>query len=125
MDTTRRDPSLLTWQWNGYATFHAGRRNLLVHALTQPVFATGFLAVLTSPLGPSFGLGLARAVLGVAAMGGAMALQGRGHAKEEAPPIPFSGPRDVVVRILSEQLITFPRFVLSGGFARAWRDAER
>ena len=27
-------------------------------------------------------------------------------------------------RILAEQWITFPRYVLSGGFARAWRSAR-
>jgi hypothetical protein len=38
-------------------------------------------------------------------------------------PVPFAGPVDVVSRIFAEQLITFPRFVLSGQFARAWRES--
>lgn len=118
---TRRDPTLLIWQWNGYPTFHADRRNLLLHVLTQPVFALGFLALLTAPLAGSVIGALARVGAGIAAMAVAMAIQGRGHAREDAPPIPFAGPRDVILRIVLEQLITFPRFVLSGGFARAWR----
>jgi hypothetical protein len=54
----------------------------------------------------------------------AMALQGRGHRRESTPPAPFSGLPDVIFRIFAEQLITFPRFVLSGEFARAWRQAK-
>ena len=53
----------------------------------------------------------------------AVAAQGRGHKIEARPPAPFRSPLDVVARLLVEQLITFPRFVLSGGFARAWRGA--
>ena len=52
-----------------------------------------------------------------------MAVQGRGHRIEEVAPVSFTGPVDVVTRILAEQWVTFPRFVLSGGFGRAWRAA--
>ena len=38
-------------------------------------------------------------------------------------PIPFRGPIDVGSRIFVEQWVTFPRFVLSGGLAQAWRAA--
>jgi hypothetical protein len=31
----------------------------------------------------------------------------------------------VIARLLVEQWITFPRFVVSGGFARAWRSTSR
>jgi len=51
----------------------------------------------------------------------AMALQGRGHRRESEPPAPFEGWLDAILRIFAEQLITFPRFVLSGEFARSWR----
>jgi hypothetical protein len=50
-----------------------------------------------------------------------MAVQGRGHRLEKNAPVPFRGPLDVLARIFVEQWVTFPRFVLSGGFARAWR----
>jgi hypothetical protein len=33
------------------------------------------------------------------------------------------GRADFASRFLAEQLITFPRFVLSGGFRQAWREA--
>ena len=34
---------------------------------------------------------------------------------------PLSGTLDVVARLFAEQLVTFPRFVWSGGFARVAR----
>ena len=62
------------------------------------------------------------------ALGGmllSIALQGRGHRSEFVPPEPFVGPGDAISRILLEQWITFPRFVLSGGWLRALRNSKR
>jgi hypothetical protein len=50
-----------------------------------------------------------------------MVAQGVGHKREPVPPEPFKGPFDFVSRLICEQWVTFPRFVLSGGWARAWR----
>jgi len=50
-----------------------------------------------------------------------VALQGRTHRLEARAPLPFRGPLDFAARIVAEQLITFPRFVLAGGFSSAWR----
>jgi hypothetical protein len=113
-----RGGSLLSWQWSLYADGHRDRQNLLVHALTAPFFLGGSLAVVSTPL---IGLG---GLMGLVAMVGAMALQGRTHRLEATPPVPFRGPLDVLARIFAEQWVTFPRFVLSGGFARAWRAAR-
>jgi hypothetical protein len=55
----------------------------------------------------------------------AFVLQAVGHKREANAPEPFRSPLDVLARILVEQFITFPRFVLSGGFARAWRSAAQ
>lgn len=102
-------PNLFAWQINNYPLSHADRRNLLIHALTQPLFVAGlFLTVL------GFWPGLAGMALAVAA-------QGRGHKLEAEAPAPFRSPLDGIVRLVVEQLVTFPRFVFSGGFARAWR----
>ncbi len=110
-------PDLLTWQWQLYADGHRDRRNLLIHAATVPLFDAGTLLALASPwLGPL-------ALAGLALLPLAMALQGRGHRDESVSPVPFAGPADVLTRIFAEQLITFPRFVLGGGFARAWRES--
>ncbi len=59
--------------------------------------------------------------LDIVGMVTSIALQGVGHRHEPVPPEPFRGPLDAVARILCEQWVTFPRFVLSGGWFRAWR----
>lgn len=111
-----REGGLLAWQWSLYPAGHRNRRTLLVHILTVPVFMLGTAGLLLSTLA-----GLAPAIGGLVAMVAAMALQGAMHRREVVPPVPFRGPLDVLARILAEQWITFPRFVLSGAFARGWR----
>jgi len=108
----------LRWQWSTYGNAHRDRRNLLIHLLTVPLFIAGSAAALLSPLLGWMGL------TGLALMIVAFALQGRSHRHEPGRPAPFAGPADVALRILAEQWITFPRFVLSGQFARAWRAAR-
>jgi uncharacterized membrane protein YGL010W len=114
-----RSPNLVAWQWKGYPEFHGDRKNLLLHALSNPLFIAGAIALVTTPLTRwHCGVG------GVALMVVAMVIQGRGHKLEQNPPIPFDGPLDVAGRIFIEQLFNFPRFVLSGGFGRAWKAAS-
>ena len=116
-----RSPTLVSWQWNGYPEFHADRRNLVLHLISWPWFVAGFFGVLSAPLAGSL-VGIAVQLgFGVVAMALCMIVQGRGHAKEKSPPIPFSSRGDAFQRIFAEQLINFPRFVLTGGLARAWR----
>ena len=119
MENTQRS-HLLSWQWSVYSGGHRHRTNLLVHILTVPVFIAGSIAVVFSGW-----LGIWLAPAGVAGMMAAIAIQGRTHRLESAAPAPFSGPLDVLARIFAEQWLTFPRFVLSGGFTRAWREADR
>ena len=109
---------LLAWQWSIYPATHRDRRNLLLHALTVPLFELGTLAVLASPV-----LGLWLAPAGLVAIVVVMALQGRTHRLEQVPPAPFRGIGNVLGRVFGEQWLTFPRYVLTGGFARAWREA--
>ena len=118
--TQTREGSLLEWQWSIYPGTHHDRRNLLVHALTVPVFQVGTVALVVGPL-----VSVWLSALGLAGMAGAMLAQGRGHRLEPKPPSPFLGPRDLVARILAEQWVTFPRYVASGGFGDAWRGTGR
>ena len=118
MTEPERPGGLLAWQWSLYPDGHRDAANLAIHALTVPLFMAGTLAVVGTPiLGP---LGL----VGLLAMGLAVALQGRGHRREASAPVAFRGPPDVVARLFVEQWVTFPRYVLSGEFARAWRRAR-
>jgi hypothetical protein len=87
----------------------------LIHALTVPLFWAGTLAPVYAVLvSPWLGFGAMAMVV-------AMALQGRGHKRERVAPVKFRGPGDVLARIFVEQWFTFPRYVVTGGFARAWR----
>ena len=109
--------SLLSWQWAHYPSGHADRTNLIIHAITAPLFWSGLATLVLAPIsGAPLGAlgGLVLIVIAIAA-------QGRGHKREQVAPLPFRGPLDVVARLFVEQLVTFPRFVLSGGFTRAWR----
>ncbi|HEX8793793.1 MAG TPA: Mpo1-like protein [Polyangiaceae bacterium] len=99
-----------------YAETHGNRKNLALHAATVPLFWAGTVGLVAAvPLGIGWFAGL-----GALAMIAAIGAQGRGHAREEHRPAPFRGPLDVLVRIFKEQWVTFPRFVASGGFSRAW-----
>jgi len=114
-----REGGLIAWQWALYPAGHTTRLNLLLHILTVPIFEMGTLTLLGSlAIAPVY------ALLGLAMMVGAMAVQGQGHAREPQPPVRFRGPLDVIARILAEQWIAFPRFVITGGFARAWAGAS-
>jgi hypothetical protein len=115
---THDNNGLLARQFAGYSNAHGDRRNLVIHVLTVPLFVLGNCAVLAAPF-TSWRLALGGAALTAVAIG----LQGRGHGLEAGRPPPFSGPLNALLRILGEQWITFPRFVLSGGFTRAWRRA--
>jgi hypothetical protein len=65
--------------------------------------------------------GVGVAVLGAVTMLGSIVVQGRGHRREREAPTPFSGGSDLVTRLFAEQWVTFPRFVLSGGWYRNLR----
>ncbi|WAS92001.1 Mpo1-like protein [Nannocystis punicea] len=114
-------PDLLAWQFEHYSLNHADRTNLALHAVSAPLFVLGLpLSILALATGrfALAGAGLALAVL-------AIAVQGRGHRREQHAPAPFRSRGDLLARLVAEQFVTFPRFVLSGGFARAWRAAGR
>ena len=113
-----REGGLIAWQWAIYPSGHTTRVNLLIHILTVPIFQLGTLTLFGSlMIAPVY------ALVGPVMMVAAMTAQGRGHAREPQPPVRFEGPLDVLARIMAEQWIAFPRFVLTGGFARAWKSA--
>ena len=49
--------------------------------------------------------------------------QARGHRLEEREPAAFRGAGDKLKRLFVEQWVTFPRYLMTGEFARAWREA--
>ena len=108
---------LLQWQWEGYAKYHQSRTNLLIHIVAVPLFLIGTIAFVAS----LFQLSLMLLAVAVGGMVVAVALQGRGHRLEALPPEPFSGPLNFVSRLVFEQWVTFPRFLISGGWGAALR----
>jgi len=115
-----RAGGLLAWQWAHYPTNHTTRFNLLVHLAAVPLFQAATLALLLGwALDPWLSLG----GLGVLVL--CAVLEGRGHAVEPAPPIPFRHVGDFLARFAVEQWVTFPRWVLNGGWSNAWKQARQ
>jgi hypothetical protein len=112
-----RPVQLIRWQWDGYFRYHAARTNLIIHIFAVPLFLVGNLTLVMALLRAS----ALWSAIGLACMVLAMGLQGRGHKVEKIPPEPFSGMGNAAARIFIEQWVTFPRFVLSGGWMRALR----
>lgn len=110
---------LLRWQWEGYTQYHQSRTNLLLHIVVVPMFLIGNVGLVVALLNGA----IVPALLSLAAMVISMAVQGRGHGIEVVPSVPFSSRTNAISRIFLEQWITFPRFVLSGGWWRALRKA--
>ena len=108
---------LLRWQWAGYPRVHRSHTNLLIHIFVVPLFLLGNVGLVVALLSRSWPLG----AVSLAIMVISVALQGRGHKQEQVPPEPFTGPANAISRIFLEQWVTFPRFVLSGGWLRALR----
>ena len=107
-------PRLLEWQWSDYPLKHRNRTNLLLHIVAVPLFDVATLVLLAAAVGRRPGA----AALAVVAMVVAIVMQGRGHRMERSAPVPFAGPADFLSRFVVEQWVTFPRFVLSGGWFR-------
>jgi hypothetical protein len=110
-------PQLLAWQWRIYPGTHRQRTNLLIHIVTAPLFWLGLIALIAVIAGASPWYLLATIVFVPAAI----VLQGAGHKREVQAPAPFLGAGDFVSRFAVEQLVTFPRFVLSGNWLRNLR----
>jgi phage terminase small subunit len=111
-------PRLLAWQWSDYPAKHRDRGNLLLHAVAVPLFLLSTVLLAAALVTRE----AVAAVFAVAGMGVAVVLQGRGHRREREAPTPFDGAGDFVTRFVVEQWVTFPRFVLSGGWRRSFRD---
>jgi hypothetical protein len=110
-------PNLVAWQYENYPLAHTTRRNLVIHILSWPLFVGGLLSAPgLFATGQWIGGSVALVIVVVAA-----AAQGSGHKKEPNAPLPFQSPLDVPARLITEQFVTFPRFVFSGGWSRAWR----
>ena len=117
----KRHPNLPAWQWRAYPGNHQHPTNLVLHLIAVPLFILGALLVLSG----LFGFDLGQIAVGVISLIAALGLQRQGHRLEAQQPEPFANRQDAVQRLLTEQFITFPRFVLSGAWWRAWRERHK
>ena len=111
---------LLQWQYASYEKFHRSRANLLIHILAVPMVLISNVALVMGLFRErwlSVGINLVLIVIFVA-------LQSLGHGREAHPSQPFTGATNAITRIFLEQWITFPRFVISGGWWRALRRSQ-
>ncbi len=115
----RRD--LLSWQWSVYPGTHTTRTNLLIHLATAPLFWIGVVALIWAAAGG----GIWPLIGGIVLLIVPVMAQGSGHKREPATPAPFLGADDFVTRFFFEQTVTLPRYVLTGGWARAFSAASR
>ena len=104
--------NLLQWQWSDYASKHQSRSNLLLHIFAVPLFQIGTIGLFYA----AFVRSATTAGIAVGCMVVSLIIQGRGHKSEYEQPAPFSGALDFPTRFFAEQWVTFPRFVLSGGW---------
>lgn len=113
-------PELLEWQWRDYADRHRRRANLLIHIVAVPVVWWACMQALGALILLLLGVPGALRMLSWAALlvGLSLWAQRRGNALEASPPEPFAGPADAARRLAAEQFVTFPRFVLTGGWLR-------
>lgn len=120
-ETSENAPGLLQRQWVTYSAGHKDRTNLLIHLFAVPLFilaTVGLIYALSS-------LAIIPGVISLIGLVASLALQGTGHSLESVPPEPFDGALDFARRLLAEQWITFPRFVLSGGWFRNYLSAGK
>jgi uncharacterized membrane protein YGL010W len=108
---------LMRWQWQDYASRHRSRLNLFLHIIAVPLFWTGCLSLITG-----FAYGWRSLAFGIPQIVLSMIMQGIGHKQEALAPEPFGSPVNFLRRFCLEQWLTFPRFLLSGGWWRAWLD---
>ena len=106
---------LIKWQWEGYSQFHQSRKNLIIHIIFVPLFMVGFFSFLLALLTLNISILVASILLMLVSFGA----QGFGHSRELIPAVPFENASNALIRILAEQLYTFPKFVLTGKWLKA------
>ena len=100
---------LLAWAWRETPPVHTNTANLIIHLFAVPLFVFGHLLLLAAIV---FSWWLA--VFGLVCIIVSVALQGVGHALELQQVPPFTGGRDFLRRLYSEQFCNFWRFLFSG-----------
>ena len=108
---------LLNQQWNDYSERHRNKVNLLIHIVTVPLVWFAALQVFGGLILMLIGVGgLKMWIYAAILVGIALFAQRHGNTMEEIKPAPIGNPKDFAMGAVAEQFVTFPRFVLSGGW---------
>jgi len=102
-----------------YEECHHDRTNLALHMLALPMFIVACVVMVSAVLR----LDLLALLLGGLGLAAALALLAQGH-RFEAGSAP-GHPENSLSHLLVEQFVTFPWFVLSGAWRRAWKACQR
>lgn len=113
-------PELMQWQWEGYHLYHASRFNLMAHIIFVPLFVWANVGMIASLLNRN-GMG---ALAGLVLMALSFAVQAVGHKNETVASVPFGSVGNAFKRVFIEQWVTFPKFVVSGGWWKALNNAK-
>jgi hypothetical protein len=110
---------LLDTQWSDYSERHRNRVNLMIHIVTVPLVWIAAIQAAGALMLTLIGVGGIK-ILIWAAIQIAIALfaQNYGNGMEAIKPAPFTNAKDFALGALAEQFVTFPRFVLTGGWLR-------
>jgi len=111
---------LILHQVSGYSEFHQSKLNLWIHIVAVPIFIICFVTLVFGLIVLDEKVVLISLVLMVISI----ISQGIGHKKEGVPPEPFSGLSNFIVRIVLEQVYTFPKFVFSGSWHTSVRSSK-
>ena len=108
---------LIEKQWSDYSERHRNKTNLLIHIVTVPLVWIAGIQLFGSVLLLVSGLGVFKFMVWAAILiGVALFAQSHGNSMEATKPAPFTNWKDFAMNAAAEQFVTFPRFVLSGGW---------
>ena len=110
---------VLDQQWNGYEERHRNKANLLIHIVTVPLVWFAALQVFGGLILMLIGVGgLKMWIYAAILVTIALVAQRQGNAMEQAKTVAPANPKDFAIHAAAEQFVTFPRFVLTGGWLR-------
>lgn len=117
-------PELLEAQWSDYSERHRNKANLMIHIVAVPLVWLAAIQVFGGLVLSLIGVGGFNVIFGALVQAGvALFAQHWGNGMEAVKPAPFAPTRDYAMGLAAEQLVTFPRFVLTGQWLRNLQDA--
>lgn len=111
---------MMKQQWNSYGKFHKSRLNLLIHMVAVPFCLIGVVNFAGSMVRLSIGGMISSAIIAALAFGAQLF----GHTQEEFSDEPMTDVKESATRILLEQCVTFPKYVLTGQWYTAFKSSH-